>query len=301
MIVITTPTGDIGHQVLNHVVQGNEPVRVIARAPSRIPQEIRERVEVMQGSHGDAATIEKSLTGADALFWLIPPEPFMKLNSVNEAYVDFTKPAAEAIRKCGVKRVVAVSAIGRGWKDAGLATSNIKVDDLLASTGVAVRVLAMPSFMDNLLRQVQTIKEKGMFSLPILPDLRAPLVATSDIAAVAAMFLMDTTWTGQAGVPVLGPEDISPNEMAQILSDVLGWPVRYEQTPIEVYKTRMVSRSMSEAFAQGLADMMTAKNKGIDNTSSRAVAADTPTTFRQWSETVLKPAVAGQSCTATPC
>lgn len=53
------------------------------------------------------------------------------------------------------------------------------------------------------------------------------------------------------------------------------------------------SRGMSEAFAQGLAEMMTAKNEGIDNTSSRAVAADTPTTFRQWNETVLKPAVAG--------
>jgi hypothetical protein len=48
---------------------------------------------------------------------------------------------------------------------------------------------------------------------------------------------------------------------------------------------------MSEAFAQGLADMMTAKNEGMDNAASRAVAADTPTTFRQWSEAVLKLAV----------
>jgi hypothetical protein len=48
---------------------------------------------------------------------------------------------------------------------------------------------------------------------------------------------------------------------------------------------------MSEAFAQGLADMMTAKNDGMDNTASRTDAADTPTTFRQWSETVLKPAI----------
>jgi len=194
MIVITTPTGDIVHQVLQLVVQGSEPVRVVARDPSRIPQEIRQRIEVLQGSHGDAATIEKALTGADALFWLIPPEPFMNVNSVNEAYADFTKPAAEAIGKCGVKRAVAVSAIGRGWKkDAGLATANIKVDHLLASTGVALRILAMPSFMDNLLRQAPMIKERGMFSLPILPTLKAPLVATSDIAAVAARFLAETT------------------------------------------------------------------------------------------------------------
>ena len=142
MIVITTPTGDIGHQVLKHVVQGSEPVRVIARDPSRIPQEIRQRIEVIQGSHGDTASVEKALTGADALFWLIPPEPFMNLNNVDEAYADFTKPAAEAIKKRGVKRVVSVSGIGRGWnKEAGLATANIKADDVLAGTGVALRAL----------------------------------------------------------------------------------------------------------------------------------------------------------------
>jgi uncharacterized protein YbjT (DUF2867 family) len=294
MIVITTPTGDIGHQVLKHVVQGSEPVRVIARDPSRIPQEIRQRIEVIQGSHGDAATIEKALNGADALFWLIPPDPSMALNRVDEAYADFTKPAAKAITNCAVKRVVSVCGIGRGWnKEAGLVTANVKADDVLARTGVALRTLMMPSFMENLLRQAPTIQEKGLFSLPILPALKAPLVATSDIATVAAKFLMDRTWTGQADVPVLGPEDISPIEMAEILSSVLGRPVRYEQTPIEAYKTRIVHRGMSEAFAQGLADMMTAKNEGLDNTSPRAVAADTPTTFRQWSETVLKPAVAG--------
>lgn len=293
MIVITTPTGDIGHQVLKRVVQGgSDPIRVIARDPARIPQEIRQHVEVIQGSHGDAATIEKALTGADALFWLIPPEPFMKLDRVEDAYADFTKPAAAAIKNCGVQRVVSISGIGRGWKkNAGLVTANIKADDVLAGTGVALRALMMPSFMDNLLRQAPTIKEKGIFSLPILPDLKAPMVATSDIAAVAAKFLMDITWTGQADVPVLGPEDISPNEMAKILSDVLDRPVRYEQTSINAYKTRMVSRGMSEAFAQGLADMMTAKNEGMDNTAPRALAADTPTTFRKWSETVLKPDV----------
>ena len=294
MIVITTPTGDIGHQVLKHVVQGNEPVRVVARDASRIPQQIRQHIEVIQGSHGDAATIEKALSGADALFWLIPPDPFMTLNRVDEAYADFTKPAAKAITKCAVKRVVSVCGIGRGWdKEAGLVTANIKPDDVLAGTGVALRSLMMPSFMENLLRQAPTIQEKGVFSLPVRADLKAPLVATSDIATVAAKFLMDATWTGQADVPVLGPEDISPIEMGEILSSVLGRPVRYEQTPIEAYKARMVRRGMSDAFAQGLADMMTAKNEGIDNTSSRAVAADTPTTFRQWCEAVLKPAVAG--------
>ena len=97
-----------------------------------------------------------------------------------------TPKAAAAIQKTGVKRAVVVSALGRGWKrDAGLVTASIKADDLLANTGVALRVLAMPSFMDNLLGQAQTIKEKVMFFLPMRTDFRTPTVATSDIAAVA--------------------------------------------------------------------------------------------------------------------
>jgi uncharacterized protein YbjT (DUF2867 family) len=193
----------------------------------------------------------------------------MTVSSVDEAYVDFTKPTADAIRKGGARRVVAVSALGRGWhKGAGLATANIKADDLLASTGVGLRVLAMPSFMDNLLRQATTIKEKGVFSSPIHADLKAPTVATSDVPAVATTYLRDTTWTGHADVPVLGPEDISQNEMAEILSDVLGKPVHFQQTLMEAYKSRMAGR-MSGAFAQGLADMMTAKNEGMDNCTAR--------------------------------
>ena len=290
MIVITTPTGDIGHRVLEHVLKGSEAVRVIARDPSRIPQHIRERVEVVQGSHGDAKTIQQALAGADSLFWLVPPD--MTLNSVDEAWVGFTKPAAAAMQQAGVKRVVVVSALGRGWKkDAGLVTASIKADDLLASTGVALRVLAMPSFMDNLLGQAQTIKEKGMFFSPMRADFRTPTVATSDIAAVAAKTLINPSWTGQADIPVLGPEDISPNQMAEILSDVLGKPVRFQQTTIGAFKSKMASFGMSEAFAQGYADMMTAKNEGIDNLASRAGAAKTPTTFRHWCELVLKPAV----------
>jgi uncharacterized protein YbjT (DUF2867 family) len=48
MIVITAPTGDIGHQVLKNVLRGGAPVRVIARDPSALPAQIYERVEVVK-------------------------------------------------------------------------------------------------------------------------------------------------------------------------------------------------------------------------------------------------------------
>lgn len=85
----------------------------------------------------------------------------------------------------------------------------------------------LPSFMDNLERQVQPIKNQGAFFGAIDGDRKLPAVATRDIATVVARLLIDATWSGRQEVPVLGPEDLSFNDMARIMSEVLNKPVRY--------------------------------------------------------------------------
>jgi uncharacterized protein YbjT (DUF2867 family) len=292
MIVVTTPTGAIGRQVLEHLLASGESVRVIARDPSRLSlsPRLRTRVGVVQGSHGDAAVVNEAFSGADAVFWVVPPSP--QAESVAAAYLDFTRPACDAIRSQGVRRVVSVSALGRGVnRNAGLVSASLAMDDLIASTGVSFRALAMPSFMDNILRQVESIKNHGTFVSPIAGDRKVPMCATRDIAAVAATLLRDRSWSGQGSVPVLGPEDVSYKEMAEIMSEVLGTPVHFHQIPIKVYKARLIERGTSEAMAQGMAEMMEAKNAGLDNAEPRTPQATTPTSFRQWCEEFLKPAV----------
>ena len=148
--------------------------------------------------------------------------------------------------------------------------------------------------MDNLLSQAENIKETGVLSWPIQGDLKVPTVCTADIAATAAKFLLDDTWSGQADVPVLGPEDISMNQMAQIMSEVFGFPVRFEETSIDDFKQQMAGYGFSQAMVEGYGEMMTAKKEGMDNVVVRTPDTSTPTTFRQWCEIVLKPAVLGQ-------
>ena len=292
MIVVTTPTGAIGHQVLENVIDRGEKIRVIVRDASKIPADIRERVEVIEGSHGDADVVNKAFSGADSVFWLAPPD--FKATSLEQAYVGFSQPAAEAIRKHGVKRVVVVSAIGREWPgNAGYVSASVAMDKLIESTGVSSRVLTMPGFMDNVLRQVQPIKTQGIFFGTQDPESKDPYCATRDIAAVAAKWLLDTSWTGQEDVAVLGPEDISCNDMAQILSDVLGKAVRYQQIPFQALKSQISGQGATEAMAQGMVDMMIAKNNGLDHAVARSPESTTPTSFRQWCEEILKPAVLG--------
>jgi uncharacterized protein YbjT (DUF2867 family) len=74
---------------------------------------------------------------------------------------------------------------------------------------------------------------RGMFFTPISGDRKLPTCATRDIAATAARLLLDDSWSGPGHVAVLGPEDLSFNDMAQIMSEVLGRPVLYQQIPAE--------------------------------------------------------------------
>jgi uncharacterized protein YbjT (DUF2867 family) len=292
MIVITAPTGLIGAQVLDRVLGSGQQVRVIARDPSRLPAAVRERAEVVPGSHADIDVVDQAFAGADAVFWLVPPDPHA--DSVEGAYVDFTRPACDAFKRHGVQRVVGISALGRGTAvagHAGLVTASLAMDDLIAGSGVSYRALTLPSFMDNVARQAEAIRNQGMFFTPISGDRKLPTCATRDIAATAARLLLDGSWDGTGHVAVLGPEDLSFNDMAQIMSEVIGKPVRYQQVPAQALQVRLTGAGMSDAMARGMVDMMVAKDEGLDNAEPRTPESTTPTTFRQWCEEVLKPAV----------
>ena len=89
----------------------------------------------------------------------------------------------------------------------------------------------------------------------------------------------------------MGPEDLSFNEMAAIMTDVLGRPVRFQQIAGDAFKTRLLSFGMSEAMAQATLDMWTAYGEGLDLGEPRTAASTTPTTFRQWCDDTLKPAI----------
>ena len=291
MIVVTAPTGRIGSKVVQHLLAAGEPTRVVVRDPARLPAAVRDRVEVVPGSHSAPDVVNAAFAGADAVFWLVPADP--RAPSADAAYTGFARPGVEAFAKHGVGHVVGISALGRGTVAAGRAgniTATLAMDDLIAGSGVAYRALTLPSFMDNLLRSIPSIKTDGTFASALAGDLRLPAVATADIAAVAAGLLLDRSWSGVAEVPLLGPEDVSFDDMARILSDVLGTPVRYRRVPAEELRAGMVGRGMSEAMAQAMLDMADAKEHGLDEAVARTPENSTPTTFRQWCEEVFRPA-----------
>ena len=291
MIVVTTPTGNIGRHVVRHLLNAGETLRLIVRDATKLPQEVRDRVEMVEGSHGDAGVVDRAFRGADAVFWLCPPTPSA---TPAAATVDFARPGAEAMRRHAVPHVVAVTTLGRdtAWQErAGNATGAIHMVDLLRTTGAAVRGLALPAFMDNALRQADAIRQ-GKMRGPIAPNKKLPHTAARDSGAAAAGLLIDRSWSGREDVPVLGPEELSYADLAAIISEVIGREVRYEHQTYAAYKKAAMALGLSDAFAQGYVDMLRAKEEGMDNVASRATAIIGSTSFRQWVVEELQPAIA---------
>jgi uncharacterized protein YbjT (DUF2867 family) len=187
--------------------------------------------------------------------------------------------------------VVGVSSAGHDWPGrAGLLTAAFTMDAELERTGVDYRSLSMPFYMENLLGQLGAIREQGSFFLAHTADRPLATVATRDIAATAATLLADRSWDGRDNVPVFGPDRLSPNAMAEVMSDVLGQAVGFRQLSLGDVESALVQRGASEGVARDMTEMIAAQSDGVYD-ADQAVATPGPTDFRTWCGEVLRPAL----------
>jgi uncharacterized protein YbjT (DUF2867 family) len=55
--------------VVENLLAADEAVRVIARAPAKLPAKVRERVEIVQGSSDDEGVLMRALKAQKACSW----------------------------------------------------------------------------------------------------------------------------------------------------------------------------------------------------------------------------------------
>jgi len=190
-----------------------------------------------------------------------------------------------------VKRVATISGVGcRIATKAGPVTATFAKDAEIERTGRDLPALWRPGFMENAMRAIPFLKQHGEFSNLGSPDLKAPFVAPRHIAASGVGLLLERPWTSGAGVAVLGPEDLSFDDMAATMTDVLGKPIRFLSMTDEDYTAQLMKIGASETFAQGLVEMRTTRDCWLELTEPRTTENTTPATFRQCCEEVLRPA-----------
>ena len=252
MILVTGATGKVGSELVDQLVAGGQPVRALVRDPEKASRTLPAAVELSRGDLADAESIEEALAGVDKMFLLAPVDPRM---------VEMEQHATAAAKAAGVKHLVKLSAIGADASSPWMfASVHGKSEENIRAADVPFTFLRPNFFMQNLLGLSGSIKQQGAIFQPAA-DSAASFIDVADIAAVAAKVL--TTGGHEAKAYTLtGPQSLTYPQVAQILSRVLGTPVKYVDVPRDAAKHGMLQSGMPDWLAEAISQLMDAARQG---------------------------------------
>lgn len=289
-IVITTPTGNIGNRVLQQLVQTDAEISVLVRQPEKLSDAIRQRVNIHQGTLNDAAVVANAFKGAKAVLWVTPGD--VTQEDVKAYASELGQIAAAAIKQNNVPYVVNISSTGAQLPNAGPVSGLGLVERFLNEAAQNIVHLRPGFFMENFLMDIASIRQDGAIYYPLPSETSFPMIATKDIADVAAQLLRNIDWRGQQIRGLHGPEHLAFAEAAHILGESLGKPVTHVQiTPEQAFEA-YTSFGISPGAAQAFVEMYQALAQPGAMAEPRTTQTTTPTSLRAWGDVVLRPLLA---------
>ena len=292
-IVINTPTSNIGRALAARLLDAGEQITVLSRNKKKVDELLRRGARVVEGSFEEPALLAEALEGAEALFWLTPPP------ARPDYYAWATKcakQAAMAAKKAGASRAVVVSSMGAhtGPGTGAVGPAREMENDFEAALPAVVS-LRPGIFMENFLLSAEMIAKAGQIFVPIQQGKKWPLVATADIAAKAACWLLDRGWTGHYRVGVHGPQDLSTDEAAAIIASAVGKPVQCINATLDQARGALTGMGMPDFVVNLIMEQYVAFRDGrLDPAEPRTPDTTTPTTLAEFTRTTLVPAVSAR-------
>ena len=205
-IAVTTPTGNVGGNIVSMLVRAGVRPTLLMRDPNGLDPELRELVDPIAVDQGDADAVVAATTGVDALYWVCPTD---RGSDPVAAYASFGEIAARAVTENSIRKVIFQSSIGAEKRNgAGEIDGLARTEQLLNDAAASVLHLRCGYFFTNLLMQLDDIKS-GAISIVLPVDRPMSWVAPRDIAEVAALRLLSDDWSGHQVQAVHGPEDLS--------------------------------------------------------------------------------------------
>jgi uncharacterized protein YbjT (DUF2867 family) len=284
-IVVTTPTGHVGSQLVPLLLKSGETPTLFCRSAARLPASWRGLCEVVEGDQGVSADVARAIERADALYWVSPPtddaDPVAAHKRIAASLVA-ALPTAAAPRVVFQSSIGAEGRHGFGEID-GLAATEKALDDL----GISVTHLRLGYLFSNLLMDLPSIRA-GVLTTTYPVSLALPWVAPEDVAAVAALRLLGASWHGRHTLAVHGPVDLSFAQVADVLSRVLGSRVIAEQVSDATVAEQLTAFGLTPAQVDAVVGMSRGlRNPAFVPEDPRTHLTATPTRLEGWAAAEL--------------
>jgi NAD(P)H dehydrogenase (quinone) len=226
MIVVSGSTGRLGGRVARRLAGAGVPQRLLVRDPARAPR--LPGAEVVAADYGDAVALRSALAGASTVLMVSASE--------SPDRVDRHRTFADAAAATGVRHLLYTSFLNAA-PDATftLARDHWATEEHIRGLGLPFTFLRDGLYADFL---PMMAGEDGVIRGPA-GDGRVSVVAQDDIADAAAAVLRDPGAHAGATYDLTGPAALTFAEMAVIVTEVTGRPVRFEnETLDQAYASR---------------------------------------------------------------
>lgn len=212
-ILVTGATGNIGQQVVKHLVAnganvyaGSRMGKSIAGAPGR------------SVNFEDPASLEKALQGIDRLFLLLPLVP---------RKLEMARTALNAAKAAGVRFVMRSSGAGANAQSPwAMPRLQGEIDQLVLDSGIDHAIVRPSTFMQNFINFYGDMIKNGTVYLSHAQG-KTSFVDVADIAAISAMILVNPNIHKGQIYTLTGPQALSVQEALDIVQAEVGHSITY--------------------------------------------------------------------------
>jgi uncharacterized protein YbjT (DUF2867 family) len=212
-VFITGATGNVGAEVVKAFPNpGLLRCAVINDADAR---KVPEGIETVRFDFQDPATYADAFRDVRAMFLMRPPH----LANVER---DFVPPITAAVQ-AGVQHIAFLSLVG---VENAKFVPHYKIEQAVKASGAQWTMLRASFFMQNLSTTHRAeIRDRSVIALPV-GKAKTSFVDVADIGGVGAKALSEPGHENQA-YTITGGESLNYDQVAALLTDVLGRPIRY--------------------------------------------------------------------------
>lgn len=247
-ITVTGSLGNISRSLTQKLVAQEHEISVISSNANKADDIRKLHATPLIGSLEDYEFVNRSFTGSDAVYLMIPP------NFTAPDYKAFTitvgKNYARAIQETGISHVVNLSSSGSplAGQPPLINYQNLEtfLDELLA---LNVLHLRPGGFYSNFYGSIGLIKYQGIIGNNFGDDINTVLSHPEDIADAAAEAFSKLAFTGK-NVQYIISDTLNGREMAQILGAAIGKP---DLTWVQFADEQLLQGLMQNGFTKDAA------------------------------------------------
>ncbi len=238
MILVTGAAGKTGRAVIRALARRRQPIRAFIRREEQdsLVKQLGAQ-ETTVGDLQDPSALAQAVQGVTSLYHICP--------NMHPSEIEIGRAILTAAQEAGVRRFVyhsvlhpQVEAMPHHWH-------KLRVEEAIFESGLDYTILQPAAYMQNLQASWESILGDGVYRVPYAPDTRLGMVDLMDVAEVAARVLTETGHVG-AIYELAGPDILTQEEAAAVLSQELRRDVRVEQIPRDRWRQQAQAGGLSD-------------------------------------------------------